>query len=356
MKSTIAMASALLAVIALTQPALAQGGGQNAGGQNPLFAAPDIGTRITFYASSSITSTSAGQGYTQVDIVYRDADVCVGSIGSYAMDISSGAITSAAGSGFVTRGGSCADYWAPPAMLSQTQPSEAAELTVTRGAMELGGSTFQVVGFRNTASGGTYQSSYDLASGYLLVASSTVGTLLTYTDLRDVRPSGAPAVGTQLPAHVQGMSEMRYDCVTGTEFGGQMLELPCEQRVQVVARGQQWLQLRFVMRTQNTLVGTSDVTESDAVLAMNQVAGVFMAPDLLRSLRPQQLLTQNPVTGERVVVAQVDQRFAVLVVENQAESARLVYDVASGWLVEVQQERRSGMARQFLRMGLAGVQ
>ncbi|HET8986697.1 MAG TPA: hypothetical protein VFN03_13155, partial [Trueperaceae bacterium] len=111
---------------------------------------PHTTTRLTFYASSAIISGSVqgltpdlngdltdpatgrkfsrydvpsagGHGYTQVDIVYADDQVCVGSVAILNLDVLTNTLSSLATSGFVTPSDACADYWVAPGKLDQNQ-------------------------------------------------------------------------------------------------------------------------------------------------------------------------------------------------------------------------------------------
>ena len=361
-------------------------------------------TRLTFYASSAVVSgsvqgltpdlngdltdpatgrtfsrydvpTAGGHGFTQVDIVYADAQVCVGSVAILNVDVLTNALSTLATSGFVTPGDACADFWVAPAVLSQNQAFITPGLTVVRGPMQRrDGTTVEVVGHRTMGPTSTSQATYELATGYRLVASTaaqggaiatlgpgnvvTPGTgssTLTFTELVNVRTYQLPTASAVLPDHVRGVRELVYDCVSGTSLGEAVSELPCDARFTVEAGGPQWLSLKSVTRLHNPITGSADVSESSAVIAMGMSAGLFLAPEVLAVLTPQQEVDADPVTGARTVVHSATSDSVTLAVLAKGENAWLRYDRASGWLLETYQERAAGAATSYLRLRLATV-
>lgn len=373
-------------------------------GGHALAQPPHTTTRLTFYASSAIISGSrqgltpdlngslrdpatgrtfsqydvpsaGGHGYTQVDIVYADDQVCVGSVAVLGLDALTNTLTTLATSGFVTPSEACADYWVAPAKLDQNQAFITPGLTVVRGQIQLrNGATVEVVGHRTVGPNSTSQATYELATGYLLVGSTAVeggaiptlgpgnvvtpgsgGTTLTFTELVNVRQYRMPTSSAVLPDHVRRVRELVYDCVSGTRLGETVAELACDTRFTVEAGGPQWLSLKAVTRLQNIVTGIPDVSEASTVIAMGMSSGLFVAPEVLRSLRLEQQVDTDPVTNARTVVQSMSDRNVTLAILNSAETTWLVYDLASGWLVETYQEKASGPATTYVRMRLASV-
>ncbi len=330
------------------------------------------GRRFTVYD----IPTSAGHGYTQVDIVYADDQVCVGTVTIFMIDIMTNALTTLSSSGFVTPGDACADYWVSPAKLAQNEAFISPGLNVTRGPLQRSnGTVVEVVGHRTTTSAGISQQTYEAATGLLLIGSTAIqgaavptlgpgnvvtpgsgGSTLTFTELVNVRQFQVPTASAVLPDHVRNVRELVYQCVTGTRLGQAVTEAACDARYTVVARGPQWLSLSSVTRIQNPLIGTFDVSEGSAVVAMGVGAGgLFVSPEVLAQLAPGQQVDQDPVTNARTVVQGIDGRTVTFNVINDAESAWLVYDLSNGWLVETYLEKAVGSGSSFIRLTLAGV-
>ncbi|HET8984236.1 MAG TPA: hypothetical protein VFN03_00630, partial [Trueperaceae bacterium] len=291
------------------------------------------------------------------------------------LDVLTNTLSSLATSGFVTPSDACADYWVAPGKLDQNQAFITPGLTVTRGQIQLrNGATVEVVGHRTVGSSSTSQATYELATGYLLVASTSaqggsIATLgpgnvvtpgagsstLTFTELVNVRQYQMPTSSAVLPDHVRTVRELVYDCVSGTRMGEAVSELACETRFTVEAGGPQWLSLKAVTRLQNPITGIPDVSEASAVVAMGMSAGLFVAPEVLRTLRPEQQVDFDPITNARTVVQSATGSSVTVAILNSAENTWLVYDIASGWLLETYQEKASGPAMTYVRLRLSSV-
>lgn len=320
--------------------------------------------------------TAAGQGYTQVDIVYADAQVCVGSVTIYLRDIMTNYLTTLSSSGFATPSDACADYWVAPEKLAQNQAFITPGLTVTRGPIQRpNGAVVEVVGHRTITSAGVSQATYELATGYLLVGSTAIqggavatlgpgnvatpasgGSTLTYTELVNVRQFQVPSASAVLPEHVRGVRELVYQCVHGMRLGGSVSEAPCDARYTVTAGGPQWLLLSTLTRLHNPLVGVADVSEGSAVIAMGVGAGgLFVPPEVLSQLESGRVIDDDPVTNARTVVQDVSDRTVTFVTVTNGEQALHVYERASGWLLETQIEKRVGQGSSYVRLALASI-
>jgi hypothetical protein len=367
-------------------------------------AQPASGTRVMHYASSATTrgvqtqlvpnsegrfedprtgqrfsleelGTSAGHGFTQVDFVHVDAAVCVGVVTSFGMDAFTSAVTTISTSAFVTDGGQCSDFWIHPNVLAQMPESSSSERSVLRGEELFRGQLLQVQRTRGTSQNGTFQHAYSSASGFLLIASSSVGqqvvtlgpnntrtpatgsTILTYSELRGVRHVANPALGAPLPEHVRGLRTLHYAGATAMTLpGAPVVEQPFEQRLDVVTSGDAWLALRASFRSLNPLVGTTNETQSEAVLTASYIGGYFLSPAWLLAMAPGELLDEDGITGFQTWVRHVDERTVVITRRNASETTDFVYDRANGWLVELVSEQQVGPGTHVLRGRLVGVE
>lgn len=332
---------------------------------------PHTTTRLTYYASSATfagtlqgattstadAATPAGHGYTQVDIVYSDDQVCVGALTIYTRDLLTDALTTLTTAGFVTPGDACADYWVAPAKLAQ-EPPPTQGLTVTRGQQQLrNGTSVDFVRHRNESSSATTQLTYEAATGYLLIGTHETpnGTSQNYSELVNVRQYQLPTASAVLPDHVRGVKELVYECVSGTRLGSAVSELACETRFTVDSAGPQWLALKAVTRLHNHVVGITDTSEGSAVVTMAVSTGLFVAPEVLRGLRPDQQVDFDPITNTTTVVQSVTDRAVTIVIRGGAENFWLVYDLASGWMAESYQEKMLGQGSTYVRMRLTSV-
>lgn len=328
---------------------------QLVGNVNGGFILRSTGQRV----SIETVAGAGGHGYTIVDIVYADGEVCVGSLTSLGMDGLTGALAVLGYSGFATRG-TCSDFWQPPAQLSALQP-QLGDVTIAHGQLDFAGTTLQTVGISVASSNATSNSVYDLATGLLIfgdtasdggpvltpgpggVVTPGAGTThLTHSQLQMARPLPLPNVSDTLPQHVRDASALNYDCYTSMTFMGTSVGLRCTHEVRVVAGGAGWLSLGIVQTTEEPLTGVPTVSEYQYVLAAKQLLGYYLSPEIAAGLAPGALLDEDPVSGARTWVVHADARVVVLEFSLPLESSRYVYDRASGWLIEVVRTQQLG--------------
>lgn len=336
------------------------------------FVNPNTGQR---FSQEDTGPGSGGHGFTQVDLVYVDASVCVGVVTSLGMDPLTSALTTMSATAFVSDGGRCADFWIHPDVLARMPESHTFERTVLRGEEPFFGQLQRVQRIRDMTDQSTFQSTYDAASGFLLVASSAVrqqvatlgpgnvaspatgSTILTFSELRGVPHVPNPALGAPLPDYVRSLRTLHYAGATGMTLPGTpAVEQPFEQRLDVVAGGDAWLAMRATLTSLNPIVGTTNVSHGEAVLTAAYVGGYFLSPQWLRALPPDELLDEDGITGHRTWVRHVDDRIVVITRRNASESTDFVYDRSTGWLVELTNERQVGAGTHVLRGRLVGVE
>lgn len=317
--------------------------------------------------------TPAGAGYTQVDLLYVDDAVCVGRVGNHLMDVTTGVLRSLGGSGFVSEGG-CLDYWASPQRLAALATPGVAGLRVLRGPYTLSGQTFEALSVTSTGPAGVSHTAYDALSGLLVVESTRTqgaavatlgpgnvpqagagGSLQTYSQLIGVTTVAGPPQ-RPLPDAVARVSGLTYACSTTTAMaGGPPLQVPCRQDAEVVQRAPGWLLLRVVRQQANVAGLPPEVTESTEVITAGGVGGPFAAPDWLQGLAPGVVLDDDPITGIRLQVVEVDTSSVVAVATSAAQRVTYVYDRPSGWLRSLVVEQDLGMSLTTVRLDLQEV-
>lgn len=316
----------------------------------------------------------AGEGYTQVDVLYLDDQVCVFRVGNHVRDWSTGTVIAMGAAGGVTRDG-CADYWVPPARLAEVIGVRYAGFRVLRGPYTLAGQTFDAVAIASTSANARYHASYDAASGLLVVHSGRAqgasvpvidpdgqvgagagSSMLTYGQLIGTTTMPAVPAPTPLPDSVAGLSGLSYACRLTLEYPGTPpIQMPCQQDVEVVERAPYWLRLRVVRQTASTMGPIPDVVETEDVLTAGGHGGLYAAPAWLRTLAPGAVLEDDTITGVRAWVEQADA--GAVVVASTAASQRItyVYDVQSGWLTRLVFAQRTGPSTSVLQLDLQQV-
>ena len=67
--------------------------------------------------------------------------------------------------------------------------------------------------------------------------------------------------------------------------------------------------------------------------------GIWIPPDALRQLQPQQVLDQDPVTSQVVTFAGIQANSGVIVLSGPADQLAMAYDLSSGLLVSTSDRR-----------------
>lgn len=310
---------------------------------------------------------SSGQGFTQVDILYLDAEWCVMRLTIYTLDPMTGAVLTAAVGGAATNGG-CYDYWLDPSALASLPPVAGDGSRVGKGPYTLAGRTFQAVSLTASGSSGASHSAYDAASGLLMVnstraqgksvvvvtgggpAAAPANVQLTYSELLNVRDVPGLAITGALPAQAADLSYMRYSCTQVTQvLGAGSVQVPCQLDVTVKRRTPYWLEADTLTQVANGTASPS-MSEGTQVISSGGPGGLFASPAYLAGLRYGQSLGSDPVTGVQTSVVQADGASVTVVEQSNAEARTYVYDVASGWLVRfswVQQQALGTVSSYF---------
>lgn len=318
--------------------------------------------------------TASGQGYTIIDVLYLDAQTCLMRYTSYTLDPTDGRIATAAVGAELSTGGTCSDFYVNPTTLQQMQPQSTSTLRVMRGPYTLGNITVDAVMIAQGTGSGYMNSSYDSATGLLVVASSrsqgadipTItnstlhagagNTMLTYTQLLNARAMAGIGIVEQLPAYVLDTNRLLYDCSMITSVpGAGAMETPCRLEVRVGQRNPLWALTSAVQSTPNPITGIADTAESTNVLAATGHGGYFASPALLARLQQGSVLDQDPVTGVRTSVGGVDARSVTIFEEGNGERRAFVYDPSSGWLLQYVVEQYLPTGSFATRYTLVGV-
>lgn len=304
---------------------------------------------------------AAGQGLTQVDILYLDADTCVVMLTQYFPEINSGSLISGPPTGGLAHGGACSDFWIPPAQLAamQTLPGS---LQVLRGPYTLGTLTFDAVSVSAGTSTGFSHSSYDAATGYLRVASSrsqgssvpTIdndsvvagagSTLITYSELLGVRATDWLGIVEPLPQEALAVDRLHYACSITTTAPSLMegaVTLPCSFEATVTSRNETYMELATVSQQYDGVTSVPSTLQGTDVVAAAGPGWLFASPTLLATLTSGTVIDDDPITGVHTAVIADDAASVTIAMTTPVETRQLTYERATGWLsrVTTQQER-----------------
>lgn len=318
----------------------------------------------------------AGQGYTNVDILYKDQSVCVVRVTSYGFESLTGRLTTASAEGGVSTDGTCSDYWTDPAKLAQLEPQLTETFRVLKGPYTLGDLTVDTVTIASSGAGGRFSNSFDSVTGLLFVGSGSAqgdavptidpdnvitpaagSTMLVYTQFLNARLlPGLGAIET-LPTHVLAANRLVYACsvVTAMHGAGQV-ESPCQVVVRIGEKNEIWAHVYTSTQSPGPFGGSSGLLETPDVITASGHGGVFASPTLLARLQAGATLDVDPVTGVLTTVASADSRLVAIVEETNSERKTFVYDLSSGWLVRYVVEVFTPMGSMTTRTDLTRVE
>ena len=248
------------------------------------------------------------------------------------------------------------DYWLPPARLAAMQPGLDGSTRVSRGTSQFQGQTLQVVSIATTGAGTYFSSTYDLTSG-LMLFSGTMNTQAgaQVADDRGVRTDFAGAVVYSHQAFVgvrqvaipwaseglsqwlapgrslsyQGQTSLQNDPSLGLpNLPGQPLAatFAFDRQVGAAVLGRQ-VTRSFTTQGVPPLDATTNRAFSSA-----QLDGLWLPPQALAQLRPQQVLDQDPLSGQVVSYAGVTGAYGLVIVQGQGDTLEQYYDLQSGLL------------------------
>jgi hypothetical protein len=310
------------------------------------------------------TGGGSGDGISQIDVIAVEGPDVVLSSNLYTIDRTQagqsfilGPIVGAKVPGTVVDGA-----WMHPALLQQYLSQQAAGILVLRGPYPLNGRQYSAVSFVSN-SGSAYTSyTYDAETGILLAATtSTAGATspiaapgenppvgnsqLTITRFLGMRQRQVPGIGTAVPAFAVRGGTLQYggtytwtnpiDPSSGT------LQYPMRYQVQLSPGGATWMSFRG----QSVVEGFLGAQPEQTGVASGDGAGFWYDPGALGSMRPGQVLDQDPLTGEQVVVAGVQNN--VVAIDNRIPGIgqRRQFNVRDGELVALDlQTPASGIA------------
>ncbi|MBX3029733.1 MAG: hypothetical protein KF809_06210 [Chloroflexi bacterium] len=305
---------------------------------------------------------AAGEGLTQLDILYLDTDTCVAMVTQYFPEIESGSLVSGPPVGAVGRGGACSDFWIPPAQLAAMQTLPGA-LQVLRGPYTLGTRSFDAVSVSSGTSAGYSHSAYEAGTGYLMVASSrtqgssvptiendkvvggTGSTLITYAQLLGARAVGWLGVAEPLPQAALAVDHLVYTCSSTTAAPGLMegaVVLPCSLDARVTARAPLYMELATTIQQSDGVTSVPTTFTGTDIVAAAGPGGLFASPSLLATLTTGTVVDDDPITRVRMAVTATDASTVTISMTTPIETRQLIYERATGWLLRVTTEQRRG--------------
>ena len=300
--------------------------------------------------------TGSGDGLDAIDVLAVEGTNVVISYSLYGIDHTRNLFVIGPSGGSRVAGDVVDGSWIQPAELAQLQNQSSGTFMVLRGDWPIGTTTYHAVSFANTATDAYWSYTYDTETGLLLDATtSTAGatsplsapgegppqgnTELTVTHLAGVRQRAVPGWAAANPAWVARTRELdysgTYSWTNPVDPSSGTLNYPMSETVSLGQGGANWAPYSVV--TDIGLPGLQPTTSS----GVTGPGGLYwFDPGALAGMKAGQTIDQDPLLGERDVVASVDPgpsgTTVTIASDLPGASFRSTYDVQTGVLVAYQ--------------------
>ena len=317
---------------------------------------------------------TAGAGYLQLTVLAADAQGIAGDARNFLMlDPQRGQLTSSYYTAMVGDAEQLGDYWVHPRKLAAMQETNTPTYRVMRMRYPLDGREFNAIAIETRGAQGYFRNTYDLDTGLLIAgSSSTTGsvvptvdpsgrvspgagaTTITSTRLVNLRDLELPWAGSDAAPGFRGGETLNYGGTYSTVIPG-VPEMPWGYGLQVQVQSAQRGFLACKSRTRtDTGYGEPMTTEGERVFGTAMLGGVFVPPDALQALRPNQVVDEDPVTHFRTTFAGVQGGRAMFVEQGPMETNQYVYDTQNGILTDVSVQQSNGVGTTVIRIGMQG--
>lgn len=310
--------------------------------------------------------STAGAGYRQMTVLAADASTVAVEFRTFLlMDPQGGRLMSNGTEGLVGNARSLGDYWISPTDLAAKQEVREGGLTIRRLKYPLRGRTFDAIVFEMRSGSGYQRTTYDLATGLLLVAStSSVGrggftpnpngtssaaagsTMITSTVLADLRALRLPWAADPRPAAITRGARLDFrGTYTLVVPGAPAFPQALSTALVFGEPAATWAPFRF--HSALTPIAGGRPQEN----AVNRVAGaattvpVWIGPATLAGLRAGTVLDEDPVTRFRTTFAGAQGGVATVVEEGPYDRYQAHYDLATGVLVGATSAQQNGVGQ-----------
>lgn len=353
-------------------------------GENPLLtlmpelrgmAAPDWlqeGTRVTYHVASATVPEArrslyidprhglprlgkemgpAGTSLLQYVCVYRSADVAVGALDNYVVDINTGDLNHQPMGGAVDPAGAGA-CWANPAALAGAERFQSDKTLVVKMPHPIGERVYNAIRFRYNTETLVDDLVYDLESGLLLfhqhasLSKDRNRTLMTQMRFVALRQAPPPVADAAAPEWAATTRAMQYQgALAALVPGSPAMPIPISATIERLDGGDRWGRYRVTRQFPGQMPDATDI-----FCGAGGIAGEpWMAPALLQGLTAGQVLDRDPELGvvttvEKIAPGPGGADIIVISREGKGFKRSHAYDRASGMMLLVNSLQQVGLA------------
>lgn len=272
--------------------------------------------------------SAASAGFNVVHVGYVGNGVAQLSNKIYTLDTSTRKCIFGAGGGFVGHAGCAADYWIHPEALKQVSEVNAQGVRILRMPYSVAGKTYKAIRFQSDDAAGYQARVYDLETGLLIFqASRTQGPSvitppiggagmagvgqgscqLVTTWIVEVKDIDVPWRNAPAPDWSHEFRQLSYRGVqtSGVAAAGTTLDRPMTATITPKARGRGWVRFTNHILLQSYPGMPPEEALQEGASGNATIGGLWIAPEALGDLRPQQVIERNEHVGTTVVVTEL---------------------------------------------------
>jgi len=337
---------------------------------------PKTGKRYFLMPIHENMEPVGSSAFRNIDVAALDGNVAVLDQSAYGFDALNNTLSLSNTIGVATNSGFNM-WWINPAALQELVKTGSDNFVVMPTSYKMDGKTFNAIRIISTGDASYTAYTYDTASGLLLrgveVAQRSGFSLeggqqfqgkrtLMITTLKASRQMKLPWLDAPAPPWVNQIQNIRMEGSAVYITPGQMQQpgQPMRARSVIKARGNGWV--RYT--TDFSEMGAAGIPMDgtfERVSGTGSLGGLWIAPQALQQLRPEQVIDVDPVTGVRSYVSFVgaapDGRQAVMISQVSSKTRiDCAYDMESGMLKRNVLSWDADVARNIKTMDVVGAQ
>lgn len=323
--------------------------------------------------SSQNTASSSGQGILQSTITNMGRDSCTSAAKNWLLDPTSNSCTSIGSMAVVVNFNEGSEMWQSPAKLATLRDVPTGDVRIMHMDYPLDGRTYHAVRIQTKVQGGWTQNTYDTATGLLIVGSTALqggpvqvagpnGTAttsdgvmnLSYTKFVGVREVKVPWMNSEAPQQVRGLRQISFKGVQANEVqnaGGVKWPMTMDWTINRFDPTLCLARVAISIDYGNGAPNQPGV--SDRAIPVSEV---WIDPQILQQLRPNQVLDEDPVTKSRLWVANVQNGQISIGSQTATETAIGIYDLRTGLVAGGMLQTKNGIGTTTIQLQVTGQQ
>jgi hypothetical protein len=320
------------------------------------------------------TPGPAGAGYAVIDVLAAGEAGYLMGVSSFLIHTDAGNATTLIDANGMTAGpDNVADYWVSPTRLAALSDTNIGGTRVLHMPYTLAGRTYRAIRLQ-VESAGWSQTTYDLDTGLMIVASSTAqggpvlirdpngqltqgagSTIMTYSQIAGLRQTNLPGRGSVFPDAVRGLHTILYRGSRGIVMSGSSMQVPpspMEVRYEITANSGLFLNAR--VNVSGFMGGAGSTT--DRIVPAGTIGSIWMDPSRLGNFGQNQLIDQDPITGVQIMAVGRMNGLVIFSARTSLGQSTFGYDLRSGMLSATDARQLVGPATDITQLQLVGTQ